>query len=228
MKTKSRFGFLITFIIISVIVAVSSGYFTSLQSYLESFVSANPSIAALIYNLIFIASTTFSFSVTVMTSIGVLFFSIPAVITYSIIGIMASSIIDFYIARKLGKKYVKNYLEKRGGRLEKFDKIIEKNTFKTTLLLSAIYFVPPAIPNFLGGIININLKEYAIATFIGNIPNTILTVYLVHGILYSNTTQVYISSIGLALISILSLFFYKGEIKELILISFPFLRRVFH
>jgi DNA (cytosine-5)-methyltransferase 1 len=37
---------------------------------------------------------------------------------------LGSSIIDFYISRKLGRDYVKTYIEKRGGKIEKFDKII--------------------------------------------------------------------------------------------------------
>jgi uncharacterized membrane protein YdjX (TVP38/TMEM64 family) len=226
MKSKKRFVFFILFVIMSVFVAVFSSYLSSVQSYIESFVILNSALASFIYNIIFISSTTFSFPLTIMMSIGVLFFSIPLVILYSTIGIMASSIIDFYISRKLGKTYIRNYIEKKGGRLEKFDGIIEKNPFKLILILSAVYFVPPAIPNFLGGIININLKKYSIATFIGNFPNVVFGVLLLHGIIYPNPAEIYISVIGLVTTSLIALLFYTGEIKELFFISFPFMRKL--
>ena len=221
MNSKKRFSLFVIFAVICLLVAVFSWYFGLDLNSIESFVSTNFILSVIVYNLLFITLTSFSFSVSVMTSLGVLLFSIYLVIIFSMIGIMGSSIIDFYIARKLGKEYVKNYLEKRGGKLEKFDEIVEKNTFKTTLLLSAIFFVPPTIPNLLGGVIKINLKNYSIATFLGNLPNTILTVYLVHGILYSNISQIYTSIIGLILITIIALYFYKGEIKSILRLSFP-------
>ncbi|MBU2615671.1 MAG: VTT domain-containing protein, partial [Nanoarchaeota archaeon] len=136
-------------------------------------------------------------------------------------GIMGSSIIDFYISRKLGKNYVRRYLNKHGGRIEEFEDVLEKNTFKTTLILSAIFFVPPMIPNFLGGIMNINLKNYSIATFVGNLPNTFFTVYLITGLFYLDPSKVYISIIGITITSLTAMYFYNGEIKHLFKLSFP-------
>lgn len=206
------------------VIAIFSGYF-GINTYIQDFISINHYLAAIIYTFIFIVLTSFSFSVSVMTSVGTLFFSAWEIIFYSMIGIMGSSIVDFYISRKLGRDYVKNYIEKRGGKIEKFDKIIEKDTFKTIMILSAIFFIPPTIPNFLGGVIKIDLKKYFIATFLGNVPNTILTVYLVNGFLYSNTTQIYLSITGLVLVTLTSLYFYSGEIKDILRLSFPWVFR---
>ena len=171
--------------------------------------------------ILFIALTTFAFSVSIMTGFGALFFPANESIFYSIIGILGSSIIIFFVARRLGRDYVRNYVEKKGGKLEKFDKIIEHNTFKTILILSAIFFVNPMIPNLLGGIIKINFRNYIIATFIGNLPNTIFTVLLVKGVVYSNIVYVYISSIGLISVTLIALYFYKGELIDIIELSLP-------
>jgi uncharacterized membrane protein YdjX (TVP38/TMEM64 family) len=138
---------------------------------------------------------------------------------------MISSIVHFYISKKLGRDYVRNYLEKRGSKLEKFDEIVEKDTFKTILILSGIFFVPPIVPNLLGGIIKIKFKNYVIATFSGNILNTIFTVYLISGLLTSNSVEVYTSIAGLIVVTLVSLYFYTGEIKEIFRISFPWLFR---
>jgi uncharacterized membrane protein YdjX (TVP38/TMEM64 family) len=133
---------------------------------------------------------------------------------------MCSAVIHFYISRKLGKDYLKDYLEKHGG-IEMFDKIVERNTFKTVLILSAVFFVPPMIPNLLGGVMNINLKKYFIATFLGNFPNTFFTVYLINGMLYSNILQISFSIIGLVATTVIALYFYNGEIIDILRLSFP-------
>jgi len=221
MNSKKKFALLIAFLVVSLFIAIFSGYFGFNPSSIETFVSVNHMLSALVYNLLFIILASFSFSVSVITSLGTLLFSWYEVVIYSMIGIMGSAIIHFYISRKLGKDYVRNYLEKRGGKIEKFDDIVEKNTFKTTLILSAVFFVPPTIPNFLGGVININLKKYFIATFLGNLPNTFFTVYLINGLLHSNNFQIYISIAGLVLTTLIALYFYKGEIKNILRLSFP-------
>jgi uncharacterized membrane protein YdjX (TVP38/TMEM64 family) len=223
MNSRKKFILFAIFIFISIFISLFSGYLGLNQSSISSFISANNSAVALIYTLLFIGLTTFSFSVSVMTTLGALFFPGLNAVIYSMIGIMGSSIIDFYISRKLGKNYVRNYLEKRGGKLERFDNILEKDTFKTTMILSAIFFVPPAIPNFLGGIMKINLKNYSIATFIGNLPNTFLTIYLIKGFLYPNSLLIYGTIAGLIIVSLVSLYFYKGETRDILRISFPWI-----
>jgi len=221
MNSKKKFVLFIAFLVVSLFFAIFSAYFGLNPSSIETFVSVNHVLSAFVYNLLFIGLTSFSFSVSVMTSFGTLLFPWYEVVIYAMIGIMGSSIIDFYISRKLGRSYIKNYLEKRGGKIEKFEEIVEKNTFKTTLILSAIFFVPPTIPNFLGGVININLKGYSIATFLGNLPNTFFTVYLINGLLYSNTFQIYASIIGLVMTTLIALYFYNGEIRNILRLSFP-------
>jgi uncharacterized membrane protein YdjX (TVP38/TMEM64 family) len=223
MNSKNKFIWFIFFIIISIFVAVFSGYFGLNPGSIKIFVSLNHTLAAFLYTLLFTVLASFSFSVSVMTSLGTLLFSWYEVVIYSMIGIIGSSIIHFYISRKFGRNYVRNYLEKKGGKIEKFDEIVEKNTFKTTFILSAIFFVPPMIPNLLGGIININIKKYFIATFLGNLPNTFFTVYLINGLLYSNILQISISIIGLIATTLIALYFYNGEIVDILKLSFPWI-----
>jgi len=157
----------------------------------------------------------------IMTSLGALFFSIFEAVVFSLIAIMISSSIDFFISRKLGKDYVRSYLEKRGGTLESFNRVLEKDAFKTILILNAIFSVPPFVPNLLGGIMEIDFKKYFIATLLGNIPNTFFTVYFINGLFYSNLLHVYLSIAGVVLVALVSLYFYKGEIKDILKISFP-------
>jgi uncharacterized membrane protein YdjX (TVP38/TMEM64 family) len=221
MKAKLKFTLFILILTISLIITLLSGYSDSLSTQIESAILYNPELSAIVYTFLFIGLTTFAFSVTLLTGIGSLIFPLNNIIIYVMIGIMGSSIIDYYIAKKLGKRYIKNYISKRGGRIEHFEKIIEKNPSRTIFVLSAIFFVPPIIPNFLGGIMNISLKKYFIATFFGNLPNTTLTILLIRGFLYSNSLQIYLSFTGLFFVSLISILIYRGETRELIKISFP-------
>lgn len=227
MSTRSKFILFAIILFISLTVAVVSSYFgtnfSATLSYIQSFAAVNRILSAVIYVAIFTALAAVSFSVSVIAGFGTLFFQVPELAAYSMIGMVAGAIIDFYISRKLGREYLRNYIERRGGKLENFDKVVEKDGFKTILILSAVFFVPPAIPNFLGGIINIDLKKYAAATFLGNLPNIFSIIYLTNGILYSNYIQIYVSIAGLVATTLIALFFYKGEIKDLLQISFPWL-----
>jgi uncharacterized membrane protein YdjX (TVP38/TMEM64 family) len=223
MNSKKKFILFIVFIAFSLLMGIFSGYLGFNTTSLESFVSINHSLAVFLYTLIFTVLASFSFSVSVMNGFGVLIFSWYEVVICATIGIMISSTIHFYISRKLGRDYVRSYLEKRGGAMEKFDEIVEKDTFKTIFILSAIYFVPPTLPNILGGVIKINYKKYFIATFLGNIPNTFFTVYLINGFLYSNAFQIYFSIAGLIITTLAAIYFYNGEIKHILKLSFPWI-----
>lgn len=223
MRSKTKFLLLLTFLAFSLVIAFLSSYLGLDQNSLEKFISLNYLLASFVYTISFTVLTSFSFSSTVLTTIGTLLFSKYEIIPYALIGIMGSAVIQFYISRKLGLEYVKNHIIKKGGKIEAFDNILEKNPFKTIFILSVIFIVPPTIPNFLGGVLKINLRKYALATFLGNLPNTILTVFAVEGFLEANNLQVYLSIAGIILISLVGMYFYTGELKEIFQMSFPWL-----
>lgn len=225
MNSKKKFILFVGFILLSIIIAILSGYFGFNLSSLEKLVAANYIISVIIYLLLFIFLIAFSFSATALLFAGIVFFSVPILIVCAMMGIMGGAIFHYFIAKKLGKDYVRNYLERRGGNVEKFDEILEKHNFKTILIFSAAFIIPPIIPNLLGGIMKINLKKFSVATFFGNLPNTILTVYFVKGILYSNALDVYVSIVGITIVTIVALYFYKGELKSIMHLSFPWLFR---
>jgi uncharacterized membrane protein YdjX (TVP38/TMEM64 family) len=221
MNSKKKFYLFIAFLGLSLLISVISGYFGVNISSIENFVTINPGLSSFLFILIFMILASFSFSITVLIGLGAILFSWYELVVYAMIGLMISSIVHFYISRKLGRDYVRNYLSKHGGKIETFDRVVEKDAFKTILILSAIYFVPPAIPNLLGGVIKLDLKKYAIATFIGNLPNTFFTIYLINGLLYYSSFQIYFSIAGLAASTIIAMYFYKGEISDVLKLGFP-------
>jgi uncharacterized membrane protein YdjX (TVP38/TMEM64 family) len=222
MNNKKKFAWFVAFLLLSLVIAIVSGYVGFSLPSLEKLVASNYILSLAIYTLLYIVLIPFSFSVTAMMLAGMVFFPIPILIITAIIGIMSGAVSHYYIANKLGKDYVRGYLEKRGGNLEKFDEVLEKHNFKTIFILSAAFIVPPIIPNLLGGIMkNINFRDYSIATFFGNLPNTIFVLFFLRGILYGNISEVYISAAGVALVTIIALYFYKGELKHIFRLSFP-------
>jgi len=223
MNNKKKFTLLIGFILLSVIIAIVSGVLGFNLSSLEKLVAENYLISVIIYLLLFIVLVAFSFSATALLFAGIVFFPIPVLIICAMSGIMGGAIFHYFISKKLGKDYVRGYLERRGGNLEKFDEILEKHNFKTIFILSAAFIVPPLIPNLLGGIMKINLKKFSVATFFGNLPNTVFTIYFVKGVLYSNVLDIYVSVAGIAIVTIVALYFYKGELKSIMRLSFPWL-----
>ena len=107
------------------------------------------------------------------------------------------------------------------NKIGKIDSVFERKPFKTILIFSAIFFMPPIIPNALGGIMDINLKDYSIATFLGNLPNTFFTVYFIKGLLYSNINQVYISIAGITIVTLGALYLFSEGLGEILRIALP-------
>ena len=223
MNNKKKFILLVGFILLSIIIAIVSGYLGFNLPSLEKLVAANYIISVIIFLLLFVVLIAFSFSATALLFAGIVFFPIYILIICAMTGIMGGAIFHYFISKKLGKDYVRNYLEKRGGNLEKFDEIIEKDNFKTIFIFSAAFIIPPLIPNLLGGIMKINLKKFSVATFFGNLPNTIFTIYFVKGVLYSNALDIYVSIAGITIVTIVALYFYKGELKHIMRLSFPWM-----
>jgi uncharacterized membrane protein YdjX (TVP38/TMEM64 family) len=223
MNNKKKFILLVGFILLSIIIAIVSGYLGFNLPSLEKLVAANYIISVIIFLLLFVVLIAFSFSATALLFAGIVFFPIYILIICAMTGIMGGAIFHYFVSKKLGKDYVRNYLEKRGGNLEKFDEIIEKDNFKTIFIFSAAFIIPPLIPNLLGGIMKINLKKFSVATFFGNLPNTIFTIYFVKGVLYSNALDIYVSIAGITIVTIVALYFYKGELKHIMRLSFPWM-----
>ena len=220
MNSKRKFFILISLVVVSILIFSFSGYFGFNLSYIVNFFLFNRVLAAFVYTVLSSILLIFSFSSIALTGFGGLLFSWQEVLIYSMIGLMIASIVHFYTAKHLGKSYVQSYLKKK-EKIERIDDIIEKNTFKTIVVLNSIFLVPPIVCNFIGGVINIDFKKFLVATFLGNICNTFFTVYLINGLLYSNTLQIYISIAGLIATTLVALLFYTGELKTILKLSLP-------
>lgn len=189
--------------------------------FLLGYYSLSHFFIALAFVLIFIALTTFGFSVTVMVIVGTLFFGFLEIVVYAMLGILGSSTIVFFISRHLGREHSRKFFKNRGNYFCDVNDVVEKDTFKTITVLSTIFFVPPMIPNILGGVIKIGFWEYLLATFLGNLPTTFFSVLTVYGTMNLNSEYVTSGIIGLVMTTLIALFYYRGELKCLLRLSFP-------
>ncbi|MBU0957821.1 MAG: VTT domain-containing protein [Nanoarchaeota archaeon] len=221
MNKKTKFGIFVAFLLVSIFIAFFPDYLFNLLESVLNYYSYSHFFGALIFILIFIGLTTFAFSVSLLVVAGAFFFGFWEILIYAMIGIIGSSSIVFYISKRLGRDYARDYFKKRGTLLCDIDGIIEKNTFRTITVLSTVFFVPPMIPNLLGGIIKISYKKYLLATFIGNLPTTFFTVLIVVGAVMLDEVYVISGIIGVVMVSLIALYFYKGEIQCLLRLSFP-------
>jgi len=216
---KIKFVIFVAFIGISLLILFFPEAFGLNKETIVNFVSEQAAWKVISYILIFIILTSFSFSVTIMTLAAVLFFPINHSILYSMIGILGSSLIVYYFSMFFGGDFVETYTNLKKGKLLKFKELVKGNKTKTIFLLSTIFFVPPMIPNSLGGLIKIRVDKYIFATIIGNLPNTIATVYLAHGLVFSNFNEIVLSLVALILISVVFIVIFRVHIKALLKLS---------
>lgn len=145
----------------------------NLRQYLSGFGIWAPLIFILIYTFgtIFIPSTPF------MAIAGILF-GFKYGLIYTVVGGFLSSILVFYISRKLGKDRVNSILENKHLRLiEKYNARLGTGAIWDLIILRMTPIMPFNILNVLMGVSKIKTEEYILGTILGLIPSNIITVY---------------------------------------------------
>ncbi len=212
MHSRTKLVLLILFLALSITLSfvISSDDLSAVISHF--FENYSTSFALSIYFLLFFALTSISFPAFVLIAVGPLFFSLYHVILIAVLGLMISSIVQFYLARFLGKKYVSMRLTKYTHRQSIAHTILREHTFKTIFILSTLIFIPRVIPNFLGGVMRISSKKYILATACGVIPLMIFMTYFVYGFTYQDTSMIFGSVMGMIVMTLVSLYFSRGEL----------------
>lgn len=90
---------------------------------------------------------------------------------------VAGATLAFLIARYVARGWVKRRLTKY-PLAAAIDRAIEKNGFKTVILLRLQPVLPFNILNYALGLTSIRLRDYILASWIGMFPATVLYVYL--------------------------------------------------
>jgi len=176
-KNKSldriKFGIFIVIVIIALVVIIINWHFIrGLRiEMIVRFIREKGPYAIGVYLLIFAIKPFLVIAPSNLISItgGILFGPVKGFI-FSIIGFFISGTVAFYLARFLGKDFVRSII---GDRFIKLDDNIDKNGFKILFLLR----LPPILPydplSYACGFTNIKYLTFILASVIGAIPETL-------------------------------------------------------
>jgi len=133
--------------------------------------------AGFIYGLVYLAGVILVLPGSAMTALaGVMFGFVKG----SLIVIIASNIgcqITFLIARYLGRDFIQRFI-KEDSFVDRTSTKMEKNGFMVMMYLRLLPIFPFNVINYASGLTPIKYRDYAIASFLGMLPGTLVYVYL--------------------------------------------------
>ena len=97
---------------------------------------------------------------------------------YISIGAILGASVAFYIARHYGRGFVEKISRGRFKNIDKYERKIEKDGFRTVLLIRLIPLLPFKSPNYILGFTKIKQRDYTIATIIGVLPESFVFAYV--------------------------------------------------
>ena len=146
-------------------------------SELRELIGEHVLFAPIIYVLCFAILPIFLFPVPVLAVVAGAVFGLFAGSLYTIIGAMINSVLMFYIARFLGFRAVSNFTQNSKSKILKT--LGEPGgKFSLILILRLMPLVPYNALNYACGVMNVSLRDYVVATFVGIVPATFIMVNL--------------------------------------------------
>lgn len=169
---------LLKFAIIAAIILVAAFLMQKIGvSELRELIGEHVLFAPMIYVLCFAILPIFLFPVPVLAVVAGAVFGLFAGSLYTIIGAMINSVLMFYIARFLGFRAVSDFTQNSKSKILKT--LGEPGgKFSLILILRLMPLVPYNALNYACGVMNVSLREYVVATFVGIVPATFIMVNL--------------------------------------------------
>ncbi|WP_343101542.1 TVP38/TMEM64 family protein [Romboutsia sp. MSSM.1001216sp_RTP31141st1_G3_RTP31141_220114] len=172
-------------------------------------------LAPLIYIVMFSLVPLTFFPDSVLAISAGLIFGFSKGYIYTTIGALIGASIAFFIARYLGKEIIKR---KSSDKLEKIERLIEKNGFYIIFLLRLIPLFPFDVISYGAGITNVKYKDFILATLFGTIPGIAVFTNIGATSLNIKSTSFYISIALLVLLFTVSILlknkFLKDKLEE--------------
>jgi uncharacterized membrane protein YdjX (TVP38/TMEM64 family) len=177
----------------------------SLKNYISSFGEWIP--LALLIMIILASSIGLIFMVPV--AIAAVLLDIRTALVISLTGLIIGAAISFFAARYIGRDYVERRFINHIKWLKDYDHHLEKNGFLTIFLIRLITFIPFEIVNIAAGLSRVRFVPYILGTILGITPGTIICIYFVRSTDDFFSWNFVISSILMALFSVVPLLFRK-------------------
>lgn len=169
---------LLKFAIIAAIILVAAFLMQKIGvSELRELIGEHVLFAPMIYVLCFAILPIFLFPVPILAVVAGAAFGLFAGSLYTIIGAMINSVLMFYIARFLGFRAVGDFTQNSKSKILKT--LGEPGgKFSLILILRLMPLVPYNALNYACGVMNVSLRDYVVATFVGIVPATFIMVNL--------------------------------------------------
>lgn len=149
-------------------------------------IRAAGAIGVLAYAVIFVAATVLLLPGSILTlAAGFAYGPVWGTLLVSPVSV-AAAVVAFLLGRTIARRWIARKVE-RDPRFASLDRAIGEDGFKIVLLLRLSPVFPFAILNYALGLTTVRLRDYALASFFGMLPATILYVYL--GSLVTSATQ---------------------------------------
>ena len=167
-----KFAIIATIMLVAVFLMQKIGV-----SELRELIGEHAIFAPMIYVLCFAILPIFLFPVPILAVVAGTAFGLFAGSLYTIIGAMINSVLMFYIARFLGFRTVSAFTQNSKSKILKT--LGEPGgKFSLILILRLMPLVPYNALNYACGVMNVSLRDYVVATFVGIVPATFIMVNL--------------------------------------------------
>lgn len=207
-KTKFKFYFLIFLFLLLVI---SSFYLSSRGFNPKEFLAylIKSEYAGLFFILLYVATSFIPLPFAPTSFVGALLFPFGKAFFYTMIGGLLFSIIMFFIARILGRDYIR-YLLDKNKKYKHISSQMSKGRLRDLIMIRFFFIIPSEFVNVIYGLSEINFGKYFLGTFIGNLPVIFFSIMLVRSRLVHNEPNVIIALVGLGFLLLIPLIVLTG------------------
>ncbi len=124
-----------------------------------------------------VAATMLGLPGTLLVVVGGSVFGLLWGTVWSVVGATLGAIAAFYVARYLLRDWIEARFAK-SGLLQRLNCTIDRNSVTCVLVTRLAPISPFSVVNFLFGLTQISLQPYALGTFVGIVPGTLLYTWL--------------------------------------------------
>jgi uncharacterized membrane protein YdjX (TVP38/TMEM64 family) len=159
---------------------------------LNLFIASFGAWAVVTFFALYLLCSPVPFIATLLAAASGLLFGVFRGALFSIVSGTLTSLVPFYIARKLGREWVEQKLQ--GSRMNNLVQRLNRGDgFTFVILLRLVGVLPWELQNYVSGVTRISLPRYFLATILGCTPMTFCLAFLGYSLKSSNPLMIVIS-----------------------------------
>ncbi|TYS67464.1 TVP38/TMEM64 family protein [Sutcliffiella horikoshii] len=207
MTKKNWLKGLLLAILVGTLLFINHNYLNISPEGIREWILSFGIFAPVIYIVLYTIRPLILFPASILSLAAGLAFGAIGGTIYTIIGATLGAIVSFLVAKKFGKRIIKN--QTSNVRVQKIQSQMEENGFFYVLLLRLIPLFNFDLISYLAGLSKVKLSHFILATVIGIIPGTFAYNFLGSSFVGDNKLVIILAVIVFILISVLPLIFSK-------------------